>query len=101
MADDDAPISVGFATLSEVSSEIESILAELTERLDTLHGRVAKVVATWEGEAREACVDSLDAWERSVNDIQAAQRWLHEVVSTGHVNYDGAHQAVLRGWSGA
>ncbi|WP_338900595.1 hypothetical protein WBG99_15410 [Streptomyces sp. TG1A-60] len=51
---------------------------------------------TWA--AREVFVDKLDEWDRSAEDLQAAQKWLHECATTSHINYAAAHQAVLRGW---
>lgn len=97
--DDD--LAVDFATLKRLSGEMEEILADLTEKLDTLWTRSGKVVRRWEGEAREMCVDVLDRWDRSVQDLEGAQSWLHEVVTNGHVNYASAHRAVLNGWGGA
>lgn len=93
-------IVVDFATLRALSEEIEGIIKGLAERLDGLYTRTEKVVLTWNGEARDMFVDSLDKWDRSMQDLEAAQRWLHEVVVNGHVNYDAAHRAVLRGWGG-
>ena len=100
MADDDH-IGVDFATLRELAGELEDILRKLNEKLDTLYNRTEKVVLTWQGEAREAFVDELDKWDRQMQDLQAAQAWLHEVVTTGHANYAEAHRAVLRGWGAA
>lgn len=97
MTDDDH-ITVDFATLQRLSGDLEDILKGLNERLNGLYDRVEKVVLTWEGEAREAFIDELDKWDRSAQDLQAAQAWLHEIVTKGHINYAAAHQAVLRGW---
>ncbi|MFD5651419.1 MULTISPECIES: WXG100 family type VII secretion target [Streptomyces] len=94
-------ISVSFDTLSELAVELEDILRKLNEKLDDLYDRVVPVVLSWEGQAREVFVDKLDEWDRSAQDLQAAQKWLHEIVTTGHVNYTVAHQAVLRGWGAA
>ncbi|OCC09239.1 WXG100 family type VII secretion target [Streptomyces sp. PTY087I2] len=95
---DDEHITVDFATLRSLTGELEDILKKLNEQLDLLYGRAEKVVLTWEGEAREAFVDELDKWDHSAQDLRAAQKWLHEVVTKGHVNYAAAHRAVLRGW---
>ncbi|MDH6227824.1 WXG100 family type VII secretion target [Streptomyces sp. MJP52] len=95
---DDGHITVSFATLSELAAELEDILKKLNSSLDDLHDRVVPVVLSWEGEAREVFVDKLDEWDRSAQDLQAAQKWLHECAITSHVNYAAAHQAVLRGW---
>lgn len=100
MAHDDG-ISVDFGTLKHLSSEMETILKDLTGRLDELYARADRIVRSWEGEARDMCVDSLDRWDGAVQDLQGAQSWLHNVVVTGHINYDAAHKAVLRGWGGA
>lgn len=100
MTQDDG-ISVDFGTMRHLSAELEAVLKDLTGRLDELHARVVPVVRGWEGEARDMCVDSLDRWDRAVGDLQATQAWLHDVVVTGHLNYDAAHRAVLRGWGGA
>ncbi|WP_030542613.1 WXG100 family type VII secretion target [Streptomyces albus] len=96
----DDHIEVGFATLRSVSSELEGILKDLNRGLESLYERTEEVVLSWEGEARDMFVDSLDRWDRSLQDLEGAQRWLHEVVTTGHINYSAAHQAVLRGWRG-
>ncbi|MFD7323216.1 WXG100 family type VII secretion target [Streptomyces sp. NPDC059875] len=96
MADD--YIGVSFSTLREAAGELEDILRQLNQRLETLYGRTEKVVLTWRGEAREAFVEELDQWDKQMQDLQAAQAWLHEVVTTGHANYAAAHRAVLRGW---
>ncbi|WP_327681227.1 WXG100 family type VII secretion target [Streptomyces sp. NBC_00467] len=94
-------IGVTFATLSELARELEDVLKKLNESLEVLYGRTEKVVLTWKGDARDAFVDELDKWDRQMQDLQAAQAWLHEVVTTGHANYAEAHRAVLRGWGAA
>ncbi|MFE6980322.1 WXG100 family type VII secretion target [Streptomyces sp. SID14515] len=97
----DDHIGVSFSTLRDLAGELEDILKQLNEKLETLYGRTEKVVLTWEGEARDTFVDELDKWDRQMQDLQAAQAWLHDVVTTGHTNYAAAHQAVLRGWGAA
>ncbi|MFJ7155739.1 WXG100 family type VII secretion target [Streptomyces sp. NPDC101118] len=99
MAGDDR-ITVDFATLRRLSGELEDILRNLTTRLDTLYDRAEKTVLSWEGEARDAFIDELDKWDRSAQDLKAAQAWLHEVVVKGHLNYDAANRSVLQGWGG-
>ncbi|GAA3619927.1 WXG100 family type VII secretion target [Streptomyces chitinivorans] len=99
MSDED-DISVDFTGLRDLSRSLEEILDDLTRKLDGLYERTEKTVLSWEGEARDAFVDALDSWDRSLQDLEGAQRWLHDVVVTGHVNYDAAHKAVLRGWGG-
>ncbi|MFE0043144.1 WXG100 family type VII secretion target [Streptomyces albireticuli] len=98
MTADDDSISVTFSKLHELSSDLETVLKDLNEKLEALYERTEKVVLSWEGEARDMFVDTLDKWDRSMQDMEGAQRWLHEVVVTGHVNYTAAHKAVLRGW---
>ena len=97
----DDHISVSFATLHELAVELEDILKQLNGKLDDLYDRVEPVVLSWKGEAREVFVQKLDEWDRSAQDLQAAQKWLHEYVTTGHANYAAAHRAVLRGWGAA
>lgn len=98
---DDDHIKVSFPALRELAGELEDILKQLNQRLDSLYDRTEKVVLSWDGQARDAFVDELDTWDRSMQDLQAAQAWLHEVVTTGHANYAAAHRAVLRGWGAA
>ncbi|MGK5631163.1 WXG100 family type VII secretion target [Streptomyces sp. URMC 123] len=98
MSGDGDGITVSLARLKSLSGELEGILRELNEELGTLYDRAEKVVLSWEGEARDMFVDSLDTWDRSMQDLEGAQKWLHDVVTTGHINYSAAHQAVLRGW---
>ncbi|MFF2021690.1 WXG100 family type VII secretion target [Streptomyces sp. NPDC058171] len=100
-AESDESISVSFAALQELAGELEDILKTLNGQLDGLYDRVVPVVLSWEGEAREVFVDKLDEWDRSAQDLQTAQKWLHEVVSSSHSGYAAAHLAVLRGWGGA
>ncbi|MEU3772226.1 WXG100 family type VII secretion target [Streptomyces sp. NPDC032472] len=94
-------IGVSFGTLQGLAGELEEILKELNEGLETLYQRTEKVVLGWEGQARDTFVDELDRWDRQMQDLQAAQKWLHEVVTTGQTNYGAAHRAVLRGWGAA
>ncbi|XIE80975.1 WXG100 family type VII secretion target [Streptomyces sp. SBR177] len=63
--------------------------------------RTVPVVLNRQGEARETFVDELDRWDRQMEDLQAAQKWLHAIVTTGHANYSAAARATLRGWGGA
>ncbi|ARF74415.1 WXG100 family type VII secretion target [Kitasatospora albolonga] len=98
MADSDYSIAVDFAALRLLSGQLETILKELNENVDTMHDRVEKVVLTWEGEAREAFIDKLDEWDRAARGLQETQAWLHGVVTNGQTNYVAAHAAVLRGW---
>ncbi|MGW1759258.1 WXG100 family type VII secretion target [Streptomyces mirabilis] len=97
----DDHIAVSFTTLHDLAVELEDILKKLNGKLDDLYDRAVPVVLSWEGEAREVFVDKLDEWDHSAQDLQAAQRWLHAYVTTGHANYAAAHRAVLRGWGGA
>ncbi|NUV63706.1 WXG100 family type VII secretion target [Streptomyces sp. CAI-85] len=97
----DEYISVSFTTLHELAADLEDILKQLNAKLDGLYDRVVPVVLSWQGETREVFVDKLDEWDRSAQDLEAAQKWLHEYVTTGHTNYAAAHLAVLRGWGGA
>ena len=76
----------------------QALIQSGLRQLDLLYGRVEKVVLTWEGEAREVFIDELDKWDHSADDLRAAQKWLHEVVTKGHINYAAAHRSVLRGW---
>ncbi|MFD3501406.1 WXG100 family type VII secretion target [Streptomyces sp. NPDC058676] len=97
----DDHITVQLAGLQLLAGDLEDILKQLNGRLDDLYDRVAPVVLSWSGETRETFVDKLEEWDRSAQDLQAAQKWLHEVVTTGHTNYSAAHRAVLRGWGAA
>lgn len=94
-------IAVDFATLQELAEEMESILSELTTQLEGLYDRTEKVVLSWEGEARDMFVSTLDRWDNSAQELEAAERWLRQVVINGNTNYQSAHQAVLRGWGGS
>ncbi len=92
---------MSFTTLHELAADLEDILKQLNTKLDGLYDRVVPVVLSWQGETRDVFADKLDEWDRSAQDLQAAQKWLHEYVTTGHTNYAAAHLAVLRGWGGA
>ncbi|MET3987637.1 WXG100 family type VII secretion target [Streptomyces sp. PvR034] len=96
----DGSISVDLGGLREIAGELEDILHKLNERLEVLYARTEPVVLAWKGEARSAFVDELDAWDRQMQDLQAAQAWLHSLVSTGHANYSAAQRASVRGWTG-
>ncbi|MDQ0795031.1 MULTISPECIES: WXG100 family type VII secretion target [Streptomyces] len=99
MSDDDR-ITVDFATLQRLSGDLEEILKDLNEKLEMLYERAKKAVLSWDGEARQAFIDELDKWDRSAQDLKAAQAWLHEVVVKGHLNYAAANRSVLQGWGG-
>lgn len=94
-------ITVRLGALREIADEMESILRALNERLEDLYARTEPVVLSWRGAGRETFVDQLDRWDREMQDLQAAQAWLHSLVVTGHANYSAAQRAVLSGWGGA
>jgi uncharacterized protein YukE len=94
-------IAVDLGGVFGIAEQLEEILAALEKSLSTLHESVAKHVAGWEGEARDACTALLSDWSRQMDDLSARQRWLHHVVTTGHANYTATHQGVLRGWGAA
>ncbi|MFD8973818.1 WXG100 family type VII secretion target [Streptomyces sp. NPDC059593] len=96
----DGSISVDLGALRDIAGELEDILRRLNARLEDLYARTEPVVLAWKGEARSAFVDELDAWDRQMLDLQAAQAWLHSLVSTGQANYSAAQQASVRGWMG-
>ncbi|MEU6771114.1 WXG100 family type VII secretion target [Streptomyces sp. NPDC046759] len=98
---DDGHITVSFSALHELDAELEDILTQLNDKLEGPYERGEPVVLSWTGEAREVFVEKLDEWDRSAQDLQAAQKWLHAYVTTGHTNYAEAHRAVLRGWGAA
>ncbi|PZT69258.1 WXG100 family type VII secretion target [Streptomyces sp. SW4] len=100
-SESDEYISVSFTALQELAGDLEDILKKLNSKLDGLYDRVVPVVLSWQGETREVFVEKLDEWDRSAQDLQLAQKWLHEVVTTGHSGFTAAHLAVLRGWGGA
>ncbi|GAA4028785.1 WXG100 family type VII secretion target [Streptomyces plumbiresistens] len=97
----DEDISVSFDALTELAADLQDILKQLNGKLDDLYDQVVPVVLSWQGETRDVFVDKLDEWDRSAQDLQAAQTWLHEVVTSGHSGYAAAHLAVLRGWGAA
>ena len=94
-------IAVSFGTLEHLTVELDDILKQLNGQLNDLYTRLVPVVASWQGEAREVFLRELDKWDTSARDLQAAHKWLHEVVTSGHRGYAAAHSAVLRGWGGA
>ncbi|MEU7701090.1 WXG100 family type VII secretion target [Streptomyces sp. NPDC039028] len=98
---EDGSIHVDLVALREIGGDLEDIVRTLNEHLTQLYDRTVPVVLAWQGEAREAFVDELDRWDRQMEDLQAAQKWLHAVVTTGHANYSAAQRATLRGWGGA
>lgn len=98
---DQSHIHVSLPALAEIAGELEDILRALDRRLEELYRRTEAVVVTWKGEARTLCVDELDKWDAAMQDMQAAQKWLHEVAVTGHADCAAAHRAVLRGWRAA
>ncbi|MEV6394446.1 WXG100 family type VII secretion target [Streptomyces sp. NPDC051907] len=99
--DDFGPIAVDLVALREIAGDLEDIVKKLNESLSALYDRTEPLVLAWKGEAREAFVDELDRWDRQMEDLQAAQNWLHAIVTTGHANYSAAQRATLRGWGGA
>ncbi|RSS56757.1 WXG100 family type VII secretion target [Streptomyces sp. WAC01280] len=94
-------ITVDLAALGEIAGELEDILRRLNEGLEELYDRVEPVVLGWQGVARDTFVGELDRWDREMRDLQAAQTWLHSLVTTGQANYGAAQRAVLNGWGGA
>ncbi|MCX5447514.1 MULTISPECIES: WXG100 family type VII secretion target [Streptomyces] len=94
-------ISVNFSALTYLTSELDQTLSRLTENLESVQDALFKIMESWEGDARDACMQRMDEWEASMKSLQSAQRWCHHLVTNGHSNYSSAHQAVMRGWGAA
>jgi WXG100 family type VII secretion target len=90
-------VAASLGGLAAAAADLDEILKTLVTSLDRLRPRIVAACEHWEGDARDAFVHLMADWERQTDDLHERQRWLQEVVATGHRNFTTAHQAVLRG----
>lgn len=63
-------IKITYHTVTTAAADIRTDAGELEKQLDTLNDRVLKVVATWDGEAREAFHVKHRGWDENVRGLR-------------------------------
>jgi WXG100 family type VII secretion target len=91
MSNDDTLV-VNFAALHQASADIQQALGALDTQLSQLERDAAPLVATWDGEARQAYDVRQTAWRRAAGDLSAMLRDIKVAVDESAVDYDAAER---------
>ncbi|MEN3309481.1 MAG: 6 kDa early secretory antigenic target [Micromonosporaceae bacterium] len=78
---------VNFAALQQASADIQQALGALDTQLSQLERDAAPLVATWDGEARQAYDVRQAAWRRAAGDLAAMLRDIKIAVEESAVDY--------------
>lgn len=77
-----SPLLVDFARVAETSSEIQNAISRMRSSLDELERHAAPLIATWDGQARDAYVARQKAWrdasENLIETLTSVRRALDE-----------------------
>ncbi|MFF5080692.1 WXG100 family type VII secretion target [Actinoplanes sp. NPDC000266] len=66
----DGVLLVNFGALQNASADIQKAISTLQSRLDQLESDAAPLVASWEGEAKEAYAQRQATWRAASADLQ-------------------------------
>ncbi|MFY1635652.1 WXG100 family type VII secretion target [Solwaraspora sp. WMMB335] len=83
----DGVLVVDFQVLQRASADIEQALRTLQTQLDQLERDAAPLVATWEGEARQAYEDRQGRWRNASRELQSMLREIKVAVDESATDY--------------
>jgi early secretory antigenic target protein ESAT-6 len=78
---------VNFAALQQASADIQHALGALDTQLSQLERDAAPLVATWDGEARQAYDARQAAWRRAAGDLAGMLRDIKLAVEESAADY--------------
>lgn len=78
---------VNFAALHSASGHIADAINRLQSELGDLERSAAPLVATWEGDARQAYEQRQDAWRRAAGDLATMLAEIKRAVDDSAVDY--------------
>lgn len=93
----DDRLVVNFPALHQASADIQKALNALESQLGQLERDAAPLVASWEGEARQAYDARQGRWRQASQDLQAILRDIKLAVDDSAADYQSTeHQAIAR-----
>jgi early secretory antigenic target protein ESAT-6 len=94
-------LKVVFDSISELTDGLQQAADALEEHLAELDTAVARIAASWEGEAHDRFHQYISQWRATSRDLHRDLRGLHTLTQTAHGNYASAESANLRMWGAA
>lgn len=83
----DDVLVVSFPALQQASADIQKALSTLESQLGQLERDAAPLVATWDGEARQAYDQRQARWRSAAQDLQAMLRDIKLAVDESAADY--------------
>ena len=83
----DGLLVVSFPALQQASADIQKALNTLESQLSQLERDAAPLVATWDGEARQAYEQRQARWRSAAQDLQAMLRDIKIAVDESAADY--------------
>ncbi len=93
-----APIKVTFAELGNAHTDIASSASRINSQLDDLKGYVARLAATWDGDAAMAYRQKQQEWDRAALGINDVLRKIGRAVDEANLNYQTTETANAGRW---
>jgi 6 kDa early secretory antigenic target len=92
-------VKVDFNSLSQGSEQIMATYRQLQSTLETLESELAPMVASWDGEAREAYFAQKTKWEQASAAMAQILMQMGSAVSDAHSNYAAAEKSNTSMWA--
>lgn len=83
----DGVLVVKFAALQQAGADIQKALSTLESQLDQLERYANPLVATWDGEAKEAYAIRQERWRAASQDLQNILRSIKTAVNDSATDY--------------
>lgn len=94
------PIKVNFAALDNAQADIVTSAARIKNQLDDLKGYVARLAASWDGDAAAAYQQKQLHWDRAAADIQEVLKAVGVGLGEVNANYQTNERTLARNWGG-
>jgi len=92
-------IKVNFGALEAGQAGIAKTHGELVATLDELEANLQPMLATWDGDAREAYYQCKKEWDSAAEQMNTTLGQIGQLVGTANQNYRQAETTATNNWS--
>lgn len=92
------PIKVTFGEIANGQQAVTQTSRQVNQQLEDLKASIARLVATWQGEAAAAYQVKQQQWDRSAEELNQVLNQIGVALGTANDNYQSAEKANASRW---
>ncbi|MEO5831809.1 MAG: WXG100 family type VII secretion target [Nakamurella sp.] len=95
-----APILVDYAQLTAAELAMAASQRRITAALAELDGDLVPLLATWEGDGKQAYLRQQDKWNAAADELNRTLAAVHTAVGEANRRYQDTDRRVAAAWGG-